>query len=144
MIDNRKDYKLVLVIGNGFDLDLGLPTSYKDFLESSYFRSHLNTEIVTMKYDKDLKEGNNLFRYLREKYVSQNWIDIEKELKFMASRQTKAVDRHGRVYDALPVASDAKKTFFELLCNQLCLYLNNLDYIFVQGNSTALNLLVVF
>ncbi len=28
--------KIVLILGNGFDLDLGLKTSYKDFLESKY------------------------------------------------------------------------------------------------------------
>ena len=28
--------KLVLILGNGFDLDLGLKTSYKDFWESEY------------------------------------------------------------------------------------------------------------
>ena len=29
--------KNVLIIGNGFDLDLGLPTRYSDFAESNYW-----------------------------------------------------------------------------------------------------------
>jgi hypothetical protein len=29
----------VLILGNGFDLDLGFKTKYKDFLESKYFPS---------------------------------------------------------------------------------------------------------
>ena len=41
-IDSMNDYKLVLVLGNGFDLDLGLPTSYSNFLESPYFYEFLN------------------------------------------------------------------------------------------------------
>lgn len=31
-------YKTLFIIGNGFDLDLNLKTSYHDFLDSSYFR----------------------------------------------------------------------------------------------------------
>lgn len=34
--------KLVLVIGNGFDLDLGLKTSYKDFCNSQYCPSNFH------------------------------------------------------------------------------------------------------
>ena len=138
-----KDYKLVLVIGNGFDLDLGLPTSYKDFLESSYFKSHLNTDNVNAKYSSALNDMDNIFRFLNEKYQCQNWIDIELELKKFASKIFKAIDGTGRTVDALPVASDGKKIFFELLCNQLCLYLKNLDYNYVRGNSTALKLVSV-
>ena len=32
-------YKTLFIIGNGFDLDLNLKTSYHDFLDSSYFRN---------------------------------------------------------------------------------------------------------
>lgn len=32
--DNKEPKKIVLIIGNGFDLDLGLKTLYKDFWES--------------------------------------------------------------------------------------------------------------
>lgn len=34
--DNIEPKKIVLIIGNGFDLDLGLKTSYKDFWESKF------------------------------------------------------------------------------------------------------------
>lgn len=43
MEDQRKTalYKIVLVVGNGFDIDLGLPTRYFDFLGSVYFKRHI-------------------------------------------------------------------------------------------------------
>lgn len=28
----------ILIIGNGFDLNLGLKTSYKDFIQSEHFK----------------------------------------------------------------------------------------------------------
>lgn len=35
---------VVLVIGNGFDLDLGLPTSYSSFIQSQYFDNHVSEQ----------------------------------------------------------------------------------------------------
>jgi len=57
----------IIVIGNGFDLNLGLKTSYKDFIESDYF----NTLI---------EENNSLATYLMAKNNLNNWVDIEKEI----------------------------------------------------------------
>ena len=34
----------IIIIGNGFDLSLGLKTSYKDFIESDSFTLLLNKE----------------------------------------------------------------------------------------------------
>jgi len=57
----------VIVIGNGFDLDLGWDTSYKSFYEKhngwKEFRSI----------------GDNLFQYVTEK-VPGNWFDFERTL----------------------------------------------------------------
>ena len=36
MNNMSKPRKIVVVLGNGFDIDLGLKTSYKDFWESDY------------------------------------------------------------------------------------------------------------
>lgn len=57
----------ILIIGNGFDLNLGLKTSYKDFIQSDYF--------------KNLVENKNLMaQYFNEKNELTNWVDIENEL----------------------------------------------------------------
>lgn len=60
------DYKNILILGNGFDLNLGLETSYCHYLESTYF--------------KDLLGTNILARYLSSHKIKSNWVDIEKEL----------------------------------------------------------------
>lgn len=57
----------IIVIGNGFDLSLGLKTSYKDFIESKNF-------------DLLIEKENTLALYLEEKREINNWVDIEKEL----------------------------------------------------------------
>lgn len=57
----------IIIIGNGFDLNLGLKTSYKDFIESDYFQSLA-------------EENNSLAEYLMSKADLNNWVDIEKEI----------------------------------------------------------------
>lgn len=69
-MNSLDDYKTVLIIGNGFDLNLNYPTSYSDFMESSNFKSLIS-------------ESNNILaKYLefRMKDNGDNWIDIENEL----------------------------------------------------------------
>ena len=57
----------IIIIGNGFDLSLGLKTSYKDFIESDYFTSLIHKD-------------NSLAFYLYGQQEINNWVDIEKEL----------------------------------------------------------------
>jgi hypothetical protein len=57
----------LLIIGNGFDLDLGLKTSYKNFIQSDVFLK--------------LAETNELCQHLKSQHRLKNWINIETELK---------------------------------------------------------------
>lgn len=63
--------KTLLVLGNGFDLDLGLKTSYADFINS---------------YFLDGCESNSLINEIKERYKEANWIDIELFLRDYAFR----------------------------------------------------------
>lgn len=59
----------VFVIGNGFDLDLGLKTRYIDFWKSRIFEPHRN-------------EDGGLIRFLNEKAKDEaTWFDIEALLR---------------------------------------------------------------
>lgn len=60
------NYKNILVIGNGFDLNLGLKTAYSDYLNSVNFQ--------------ELLGRNSLARYLNNCKKTSKWVDIEKEL----------------------------------------------------------------
>lgn len=57
----------LIVVGNGFDINLGLKTSYNDFLKSEQFASQLN-------------DSNHLATYLKNSYDLNLWIDVEKQL----------------------------------------------------------------
>ncbi len=101
-----------IVIGNGFDINLGLPTSYTDFVKSSHFEDMV-------------KRGNELAKHLKSKFELQNWIDIENELK------TYSLEK-----------SDASFKFnYQLLTYALINYLEELDYSLMKRTSVAYRLI---
>lgn len=67
--DVRIQRNIVLVLGNGFDLDLGLRTSYKDFWESQYCPKDYPAPLI---------------KHLNEKWPDSldkvKWYDLENEL----------------------------------------------------------------
>lgn len=60
-----------LIIGNGFDLNLGLKTSYQDFME-------------WLQY-KTLIQSSHLYEHLKRKVELNRWVDIEDELRNYSS-----------------------------------------------------------
>lgn len=73
MTTENSAYENVLIIGNGFDLNLDLKTSYTDFVNS-------------VQFDHIVLNGNYLAKYLKDKHDLQKWIDIENELKNYSNR----------------------------------------------------------
>lgn len=64
--------KTLVILGNGFDLNLGLRTAYRHFIESQECKSLLT------------KGGNFIIRTILAKYNLYNWVDIEENLKEIA------------------------------------------------------------
>ena len=54
-----------LVIGNGFDLDLGMNTRYSDFTKSGYWPKDVSSS------------SHNLQQYLNERKDMDCWFDLE-------------------------------------------------------------------
>lgn len=59
--------KHLFILGNGFDINLGLKTSYKDFIRSGFF--------------EDLIPENTFAVHLKEKLELEKWVDVELELE---------------------------------------------------------------
>lgn len=105
------DYKDVLIVGNGFDLNLGLKTSYSDYLGSDEFDGLLG--------------NNNLAKHLKRCSKISKWVDIEKEL------YNYSIHLYYRTGDKLnPDPNPNKRGMIEMLkteyydvCSSLRLYL---------------------
>ena len=61
--------KIVVILGNGFDLDLGLKTSYKDFWESEFCPKFYPAPLI---YHLNQRWSDNL--------EAVRWYDLENEL----------------------------------------------------------------
>ena len=70
----------VLIIGNGFDLDLGLKSRYFDFMGSKIWQMIKNEQI-------DIS-CSPLIKKLEEKYQLNTWFDVENELLNYALEMT--------------------------------------------------------
>lgn len=98
----------VIVLGNGFDLALGLKTSYSDFYESKFWERDSNIQ-------NNLKDTGHIFlRFITKEYNNnENWFDLENVIKRFAFGT-----RTG-------LKPDTVRWKFELLKNKLTAYLSN-------------------
>lgn len=130
-MNSLEDYKTVLIIGNGFDLNIKMPTSYSDFMASKYFKKLLSTE-------------NYLASYLvNKKQYHGNWIDIEKELgsyaKVLADYDIHEIAKEVRYDRSL---DDLRKSFrddFISMCSALNDYLKEIEKVgrFNEGHDKS-------
>ncbi len=117
-INIRQDYSHIAIIGNGFDLNLGLKTSYSDFVNSKEFKSILNA-------------GNYLADYLEGKHNLQKWIDVENELKLYSKTQN------------ILEAAEQFRADFSVVSTTLKNYLATLSYDNLNKSAYAYKLLEI-
>lgn len=112
----------ILILGNGFDLDLGLKTSYRDFCNSRYWPFN------KLQYDYD--NGGYTFpmslsdALLLEKNNS-TWFDIEATLGKYACHKRR--DESGYVHPDTLEQAAADKTQYERLVTNLKAYLQEIQ-----------------
>ena len=120
MMDHKK---VVLVLGNGFDMDLGWQTSYKSFAESEFWPF------------KD--EKLNLGGYLESHSKSDKWFDLESLLRSYSAKEKPYIDTKWKCQRSI----DQDEKQFKKLINQLINYLRAQENRNVKNDSTAAYLL---
>ena len=105
-------YNTAIIIGNGFDINLGLPTGYENFIESAQFETLINN-------------GNQLAVHLKNNYNLKNWIDIEKELSLYS----------------MEGATESYKKEYDDLSASLTDYINDIDYLKMKKHGAAYDLM---
>lgn len=101
--------KAIIILGNGFDLDLGLKTSYSEFAGSLQWKELMDNNAHSL-------DESWLLGFLKSKYDVNQWIDIESALLEYALDKTKS---HIMAY----ASEDAKD--FNALCQALKTYLRD-------------------
>ena len=108
--------KKILVIGNGFDLNIGLKTSYYDFIQSTEFSE---------------QEKDSLFTHLEKEKKRNSWLDVELEL----SKYSNAPD------ESKQKTPDSIYASFELLRKTLIAYLKREQEREIKQESKAYELI---
>ena len=113
----KKKMPKILITGNGFDLSLGLPTSYSDFIKilsslnnniqcnfNSIYNNCYNYELITKKYkifDFDYAKIealrtsilNNLwFNFFKNELEIETWIDFENKIEYVLNNLFTSVE----------------------------------------------------
>lgn len=105
-------HKKVFIIGNGFDLSLGLKTSYIDFIKSNVFREKIGT--------------NKILIHLSNVIRAKNWVDIEVQLEHLSSS---------------PLLNTNLKEEYEILRRALHEYIKSVENSSLNHESQAYRLL---
>ena len=77
-LENNNMAHLALVIGNGFDIDAGLPSKYSDFIDSPEWQKMCEDVQGLMNFP-GYKE-NSLIAHLQNVFGEKNWFDVEEEI----------------------------------------------------------------
>ena len=138
--------EILLIIGNGFDIDLGLKTRYSDFIESGYYPIK---ERMSFDYGYTNIKAYSLLQYLKMSYSNKGWIDIETSLLDYIKIKT-VVDQvkieGTNLYRKVKYLVDIEyiQKDFETLRQSLTAYLNSISFDNINRSSTAARLLNIF
>ncbi|MBP5366437.1 MAG: SIR2 family protein [Bacteroidales bacterium] len=105
--------KIVLIIGNGFDLDLGLKTRYIDFVNSKRYWPQGE------QIQKNVYRKQGLLAFLNDKAKSDNWFDLERSLKEFATSTSEYLDFKYNRYNG----KDESIQLFNELTRKLSLFI---------------------
>ncbi|MBD5271821.1 MAG: hypothetical protein HDS42_00880 [Bacteroides sp.] len=130
----------VFIIGNGFDIDLGLPSSYSEFAESEYwpFKNIVN---ITNSTPFNLNH-RSLHNTLHNAALESNWFDIEYLLTKYATLDGTYTSKHVISSKILEDAKSDKSTF-NMLCQSLSDYLKHIQTTQLNDSSVAAQVLRV-
>ena len=122
---------MALIIGNGFDLDMGLPSRYSDFIRSKEWNDAVSGFNIFLQ-QKDY-QAHSLIGQLQMASQNSQWFDIEKEIhQFIVSHP----DNTERVVRDI-------RSEFEVIKKALARYLNRISESFkADENKVAFQLLL--
>lgn len=131
---NLKSEKLIFILGNGFDIDLGLKTSYKSFVKSRFWpcKNRLFPKDEVEKYDSE----ECLHDVLHEDTTSKSWYDLEAILGLYATSLCGYNPTQG-VTSTLIERAEKDRIIYNKLTDSLASYLRKIQTGKLKNNSIA-------
>lgn len=96
--------KVVLVIGNGFDLDMGYRTSYSHFVDSPEFKYLIDSSQANpvefmegVDEDKLTRVPNGMASYVMEQKEHNDWVDLEECIREYGEKSAVSAENKERL-----------------------------------------------
>lgn len=118
-MEDNKIPKRLLIIGNGFDLDLGRATRYSDFANSEFWPKNLNSE---------------LYKYLNQKSQIEKWFDLEGELANYVQKVGCTIEAYRSL---IPETAEKDAQDFKIIVDAMISYLKSAQNVDVKSESFA-------
>lgn len=118
-MEKNKIPKRLLIIGNGFDLDLGRNTRYSDFAKSEFWPKNLKSQ---------------LYRYLSQKSHIEKWFDLEGELANYVQKIGNTVSSYRAL---IPATAQEDAQDFKIIVASMISYLQSVQRKNVKTDTLA-------
>lgn len=122
----------VFIIGNGFDLDLGLPTKYSDFAKSKYWPAEAERKKTDgeqpkkdsgIVYYSAISDSSKLEEAIENARSMETWFDLEKELLDYSMQYEPKTPDFTRFSRELPNEVKSNVEYYNKLCSSLNVYI---------------------
>ena len=124
---NSYNNKRLLILGNGFDVDLGMKSRYSDFAKSKVWHEKIENNALMLS-------RNGLLRALVEAKDKEAWFDIENTMMHYIRKQEKPEELH-EAY-GYPLASTDREEY-QVICSALKEYLSDESETFHMKNDSV-------
>ena len=122
---NNYRNKRLLILGNGFDVDLGMKSRYSDFAKSKVWQEKIENNAL-------LQSRKGLLKALVNAKEKEAWFDIEKTMMDYIIKQEELHETYG-----YPSASTDREEY-QVICSALKEYLSDESETFhINNNSVA-------
>lgn len=131
--------RTIAILGNGFDLDVGLPTSYNQFVDSSSFEKYMSLQgkDVSVECDDGTKRNYSLMRYVYEAHTHDRWVDLELLLAKYALNTRILIQSKEKLLNTPNVSNAEIRIMYGFLVKALAEYLGSISYDSVKADSNA-------
>lgn len=118
-MEEKRIPKRLLIIGNGFDLDLGRATRYSDFAKSEFWPKNLYSQ---------------LYEYLNQKSQIEKWFDLEGELAAYVQKAAKTIPAFRTL---IPETAKKDAQDFKVIVSAMIAYLQSVQKKNVKSETLA-------
>jgi hypothetical protein len=131
--------KTIVILGNGFDLDVGLSTGYRDFVESDTFRDFWSVEPKDSPevYNNDITRPIGLLQFVKLNSLIDRWVDLEMYLAKYAEEGRIKIAPKGHLLNVYNRSDVSIENMYKNLLESLKAYLQMISYDSIKLDSSA-------